>query len=717
MTIKNYNYFVFRTPTFPINSKYDDIYQHPIFREAIFLASADLYEQLFIKDNFEFDELPQKLKITVIKYILRISNRCTPFGLFASCGVGQIDTKSEFKINFSGLKSVTRLDFSLLTSIFSSISQAKSIKFEIEYKLNDSLFEIRHLGYRYIEYRLVNNVRKYFISEIPKNNVLKKIINYCQKPKKGNNIIDFLSSLGYEKYEASDYISDLIENQVLIAINPLSLIGKVDLISEAINWMSELNQDYKKQQLLANLRDELKKVDKIEIGRSIEKYQEINNIVNELQILNTQKNIIQSDLYLTPEVAAIDTNIINSISQALTVLKKINILSEKSILKRFKEDFYKKYENIEIPLLEALDYDVGVQFNKSISLNSKNPLISELDFSHLKKKPSQNFEITDSIILKKLMSLKPGHNEIIIRDEDLVGLKENWDDMPSTFSVVVEILKAGNEDENSLILLKSAGGNSALNLISRFTCSNNEIKKIAKHITETELGECNENSIIAEIVHLPQARLGNILSRDNFRNHEISYLTNSHTSKTICLSDIMISVPNGKEIILRSKKLNKRIITRLSSAHNFTHDSLPMYHFLCVIQNEKSSNISFDWENMTRLSKSLPRVRYKNVILSPAIWNLNQTDFEAYYYDGIFKVTKLIEDFNLPEKVLLCEADNKLVIDLKEQESLQIVLNEVRKKAVKLEEYLYDHSDMLVKDSTGGFYANEIILNFYNQKK
>jgi hypothetical protein len=73
----------------------------------------------------------------------------------------------------------------------------------------------------------------------------------------------------------------------------------------------------------------------------------------------------------------------------------------------------------------------------------------------------------------------------------------------------------------------------------------------------------------------------------------------------------------------------------------------------------------------------LPRVRYNNVVFSPAIWNIVPDDTKQ-----IPKITskdfyKKILDFkyrlNLPDKALLVQGDNKLLIDFRNLLSTQML--------------------------------------------
>lgn len=88
-----------------------------VYREALYLASPIVYGQLI---KWELGNLTDSLKVarlhqTLLKYAIRISTRCTPFGLFAACAAGSF--KEETKITLKNTKDfnrVTRFDTTFL---------------------------------------------------------------------------------------------------------------------------------------------------------------------------------------------------------------------------------------------------------------------------------------------------------------------------------------------------------------------------------------------------------------------------------------------------------------------------------------------------------------------------------------------------------------------------------------------------------------------------
>ncbi len=71
------------------------------------------------------------------------------------------------------------------------------------------------------------------------------------------------------------------------------------------------------------------------------------------------------------------------------------------------------------------------------------------------------------------------------------------------------------------------------------------------------------------------------------REYEIPFLGRSGAASEnqIPVSDLRVSVA-GNRIVLRSARLGREVIPRLTSAHNFWRGSLGVYRFLCMLQSQ-----------------------------------------------------------------------------------------------------------------------------------
>ena len=158
----------------------------------------------------------------------------------------------------------------------------------------------------------------------------------------------------------------------------------------------------------------------------------------------------------------------------------------------------------------------------------------------------------------------------------------------------------------NLILLYALSA-SAAKLLGRFSHSKN-IEKCVKEIIAIE-EKMHPDKILAEIIHLPETRVGNILRRNHLRDYEIPYISKSTVKleNQINLNDLWLSVKDNR-IILKSKKLGKEIIPKLTNAHNYSYNALPIYEFLAdlELQNQRDT-LEFAWPSIIDTHIFLPK--------------------------------------------------------------------------------------------------------------
>jgi len=275
--------------------------------------------------------------------------------------------------------------------------------------------------------------------------------------------------------------------------------------------------------------------------------------------------------------------------------------------------------------------------------------------------------------------------------------------------------------DNFKFNLLAFGGPSGGNLFGRFTHGCDEIENATKIILEKEQNEYPD-SIFAEVVHLPQARLGNVLLRPVLRTFEIPYVGKSGADNDcqIPIDDLWVSVQQNK-VLIRSKRLNKYIIPRMTTAHNYLHKSLPAYKFLCDLQGQGyASPKMWDWGSLNLLSH-LPSVIYKNIIIMRERWRVELKEFgdlpnneEGYLaYFAMFRKKRKI-----PARVLYLENDQNIFLDLDEVKGIDLFLKYLSKnKTIIIEEFLFNDKNCVVTDSALHPHANELIIPIHNTIK
>lgn len=693
------------------NTRFEEILKNPVFKEAVYLASPDLYFQMIKMENEEIRELKKikRIQLSILKYFTRISTRCTPFGLFASCSMGEFDYQTNIELkNIEFFKRATRFDTTIAANFHNSLLKQNNIKEELCFFPNTSLYLLGD-EYRYVQYFLEKKKRKYTLEGVKKSNYLDKIFSKSSNGSKINELVNFLVNEGYDSESARLFIEELIQNQLLVSELEINLTG--------FNYIEKLTSKLKKIEkenfLLKKINESLKELNIIDkyFGNNISDYKKISQKMD-LEI--DDKELFQTDCFTSCRSNTLSYKNKKDLQKSLRVLNSITLQSANRNIERFKRDFKKRYGDKEIPLSLALDIDSGVGYGDYNSFNS-DELIHNLNNTVNNKRYEQiSWTDVDQLLLKKISDF-PNHYIIEINDDDLKNFPVIWGDLPDTISSVIEVYNHNNEEK---IYLRNIGGSSAMNLMSRFSYGDNSILEFLEKINKVEK-ELNKDKVLAEIIHLPEARTGNILQRSILRDYEIVYLAHSDLDKKkqIRFDDLYVSI-RGNNIVLKSKRLNKEILPKLSNAHNFKKGDLLVYLFLCDIQNQnKRGNLYFSWNEVLKTKTFLPRVEYENIIFSKARWNINCEKFKKVYNSDnkLKEIKKWQKKLNIPDLVELVEGDNKLFIDLSKEISLEMLYSSLRKNpSFILEEFLFNDQG-IVKRGKNSF-CNQFIVSFYKEK-
>jgi thiopeptide-type bacteriocin biosynthesis protein len=365
-----------------------------------------------------------------------------------------------------------------------------------------------------------------------------------------------------------------------------------------------------------------------------------------------------------------------------------------------------------MPLLEVLDNESGIGYLEGKTENHA-PLVEDLVLPN-KKDPegSIHWGLVEKYLVNKVnKAYETGAFCIDVHEDELTLFpEENWSDVSPSLAVLFRLLDANTNS----ILLEHAGGSSAVNMLGRFAHADKAIHQIALDITATE--QKNDPDILyAEIIHLPESRVGNILLHPAFREYEIPYLAKSSLSSEhqVQLSDLFVSLKNNK-VVLRSKRLNKQIIPRLSTAHNYAYNALPVYHFLCELQNQNQRpGLSFSWGSLQFQYPFLPRVLYHNTILKQASWRLLRSDFEHLITATAVQLPELFQAFRkewrLPRYIVLADGDNEMLVDLDNAMMVKTWLDTVKNRAaMELREFCYPEN-AAVTDAKNNTYCNQFV--------
>lgn len=697
------------------------IYEDPVFQEAIFLASPNLFNELknwFYSGKELSSSQHQKLKNTIIKYYTRMSTRCTPFGLFSGVGLGKFIKEPENHkiLNYSQSQiRDTKFDMHFLVSLAKTLEKNPDIRSQLLYLPNNSIYKVGK-RIRYVEYEYNEGKREYIISSAPYSDELSKILDFSKQGLTVSKLSEILVNKEINSEEAQEFIEELIDNQVLVSELEPHVSG-CDYLDTIISVLHKI-EAIKEVEILLKIKKKLNQLD-LNIVNPVSSYAEIEESIKSFNAEYEQKFLFQTDLYFKEEFT-LSNHWKKEIKKGLNFLNKITSLSKDTPIEKFKKAFYERFETQEMPLSYVLDTEIGISYLQNTTSRGIHPYLEDLKISNSQKKQDLYIKLSpfQRILNEKLQeALLENQFVISLNDNDLKDFEEQWYDLPDTLSVMGEIIF---ENKKGKLCIGSIGGGSAANLLGRLCSDKSDLQYLTKEITKKEeikRSLHNENEILAEIIHLPEARIGNIIRRPTLREYEIPYLATSilPEEKQICVDDLYISLKNDK-IVLRSKKLDKEVKPYLTNAHNYHHNALPMYHFLCDLHSQNTRNgLYFNWGGLSGVYRFLPRVEYQNIIISKAQWSITEKDITVLesIINNKNKFLSEIETWRskrkIPQWIQWTKSDNILPINLKNYDLSKLFIQTIKsEKSITIEEFLYNENDD---------FRREFIFPMYKEKK
>lgn len=731
-----YNFFgsfVIRTPLFSYTEfqnifsdektgekKFQEIWENETFKEAIYLASPYLYEEInqwLLGANLSSKQY-QKLKNTFLKYYTRMSTRCTPFGLFSGVGLGKFihetsnqlsqETKNEQRKTDNYLRD-TKLDMHFLVALSQHFAIIPEIKNQLLFYPNNSIYTIGN-KIRYVEYEYNNGKRDYIISSAPLSNELQQILEFSKSGKTIQQIAEILINSAITKEEATEFIEELIDNQVLVSELEPNVSGN-DFLETIISVVSRIDAKNETEVLLS-IQNKLKELDQ-NIGNPVSKYAEIEELIKSFQTDYEQKYLFQTDLY-SKNTFDLSSHWKRELKKGISFLNKLTLSHKDTHLEKFKKAFNERFETQEVPLALALDTEIGIGYRQDSIAKGLHPYLEDLvlPLSQKKQKLKIEFNPIQQILNENLQEALLNHRyKIELSDNDFEGFEENWNDLPDTLSLMTEII---SENKQEKLCIGNGGGSSAANLLGRFCSEKSEVQNLTKTIAQKE-EELIPDCILAEIIHLPEARIGNVIRRPTLRLYEIPYLAQSILPKEnqISVDDLYISLKHDR-IVLRSKKLNKEIKPYLTNAHNYYTNTLPVYHFLSDLHSQNTrTGLYFDWGDLKYVYQFFPRVEYKNIILSKASWKITEKEIKLFL-SLINDKENLINEIQnwrykkqIPQWIQWVKFDNTLIVNLENYDMLKMLIDAVKnEKSIIIEEFLYNENDNFMRQFIFSMYKH-----------
>ncbi|HET8799455.1 MAG TPA: lantibiotic dehydratase family protein, partial [Thermoanaerobaculia bacterium] len=561
------------------------IVARPEIAEAIFLASPDLVESI---DAWRRDPRSKKARRTeegLVRYLLRMIARPAPFGLFAGCAPASVAPHTQLLGGDRGAwRRHSRLDMDYLFALCEEVVRDHAVRAALTFRPNATLYEAAG-RLRFAESRVHGRLRTYQLVAVDSFEALRTALDSAAAGGRLHELAQALVASDPDgritRDDAESFLHDLVDNQLLVPDFGVPLTGE-EGTSDLLRQLRCVRVAWAVCARLEQASALLREIDDGGLGAAPERYRQLAQILEPLGVPVAMSRLVQVDLTrAASEPLAIGKAIVDETLRAIDVLARFPRMrgrfpcTRERALDEFRAAFIDRYgSGREIPLLEALDEECGIGFDRSpLAGVAASPLLAGLPFEDRHDATRSEWSGAEAAMLRVYArALSDRAHAVELTDDDLKLIeRRDTPPLPDALHAMVTVVapSAAAVDRGEFrLLFHGAMGPSGARMLGRFCHADPAIEAgVRAHLAQEEA--LAPDAVFAEIVHLPAGRIGNILARPQLRDHEIAFLGRSGAppERQIALSDLLVSI-RGDRIHLRSKRLGREVIPRLTNAHD-----------------------------------------------------------------------------------------------------------------------------------------------------
>lgn len=672
---------------------------HTYLRLAVGIASPSLARALDQAVNLEGKEADPQVWLSFLKYYTRMAIRPTPFGLFAGAGSGTFSTEPARALKLAQLTGDNihlRLDMGYAERRVRHLMAGSAFRHQLRYDTNHTLYRLGE-EFRYTRImRAEDGSRRYRLEAAGADAWLCRLLEAAESPQSFASLSWLLIQEGAAESEAKDLVDQLIEEGVLIS----------ELEPELTR------REYSRQ--LTGYRCESGPLPALAFAHELmhEGHQWFAAAARETRW--ERAACFQADLHRPLEQHELSVSVGNQVLFGLRILRALTEQEAPDRLGAFRKAFMRRFGDRDVPLCEVMDPDFGIGLEGPVTQQQTDPSDLTDDLGALTSRATP--------VEPKLLQPNPAPDDGLaipdymdISREQLAAFDLHAGSWPEQINALVSL--SGSPDQPVISFLMAAEGNPA-SLMNRFSFLPDERLSDWLQCLLDDEEAAEPGKILAEIVHLPEGRTGNILQRKVTLRHEIPLMARASSDQDhiIRLADLLVRVEHDRVRLLH-RKSGKEIIPVLHNAHHFETGQWPLYEFLVWCGKQDRDHAWYASVYQGNKQGKVPGVRYRNLLLRPPRWYVSlPPDIRR---KGRKADPHRLADWalkqGLPEQVVLVTGDRHLYVDWSKP-TLVISFATVARSLRELVFEPFRYAKGSLVNGSDGDYANEVVI-CYKKKR
>jgi hypothetical protein len=498
-----------------------DLVARPEVREAIFVASPGLEQSI---DGWITDpnsESGQKTERSLVRYVLRMAARPTPFGLFAGSTVGALGETTRLELApRASYRRYTRIDGDYLSDLTDALVADRAVRARLVYRPNTSLCRVA--GRLRYAMRREGASRSYSLVSLEPSDYLVATLERARNGARPAELAIALVDADPEvtREEADDFLHELIDGQVLVSdlAPPVTGPEAVDDIIAQLTDIADVETAGAAAEALRAMRATLGELDRA-VGNPPARYRGAAELLTALPAKPEINRLFQVNLVPAAAHVELGPDVLDEVVHAVDVLRKLARPRGTDEMTRFRDAFVERYETREVPLAEVLDEESGIGFAASQApAAAASPLLEGLAFPGAPGEETVPWGNRAHLLARKIAAASAaGASEVVLDDADLAAMDAATPGpVPDAFQAMFELARTA--DGELRIHISSAGGPPGATLLGRFCHSDRAMHEaVSANLAAEEA--LRPDVVFAEVVHLADGRLANISARPVLRQH------------------------------------------------------------------------------------------------------------------------------------------------------------------------------------------------------
>lgn len=656
-----------------------------------------------------------KSRSTLSRYVYRMSNRPTPFGLFSSLSYGSVSEKTGFIPGSATLHGF--FGGKATHEILERVRQLAYEKHEASYVMNPTAHRqndriiFLQLGENNVGLRQKKFMEKSYDFVDADRGIL-GLMSAFNQPTQRTRVIQGLPE------ELAKSVSSLIDKALSIGL----------LIREPLNTLSEA--------------DAFKALLQRDIPESSRKF------VNQAVRINRWASSLTEGESPLPVIRAA-SQLLNEATRA-TIGGQADISKKPKVLARgvgesdseqpLHFDMFRHFEQAELSkaLMQSLSNTVNMLATRTARPNVRSENLRKQFNSRFPEgyasladfiSPGNGIDPRRKDPVPAVMAFEASLTQFLC--SRLVSAKELKDyridldafNSPTSFAYVkreyggtaVAVFRRSSGESIETYLRGTAFAN-GLQMIARFGDLAPEVAGIVdrrcKEVTKTI-----HPAIPLEVYCLDNVRARDVTIRPGLSfNHGLLHADVSLPKRTVRVGiDDLVVVSEDSQLRVYHKTTGSRIIPQLSSAHgNQLSGSNRLYQILPLLQT--SSTFGFYWPSAFKGCQHLPAVYLNGTLLCAQSWLIPRATLDsiisAPWPEKTSRLRKFGIDFGLPRYIEFGERDRVLTVDMLDDASMLSAVGALSLETTRVYEAFQTPESEIIKGINGLGYSNEFIFNF-----